>query len=297
MEENVAPYVSVIIPTLHREEPLRQVLKYFLDSESYSPFEVIVVDQSDRHEPATVEYLASINDRIRLVQITKRGAANARNHGARMARGSLLLFVDDDDLPRANFIRGHVGAHQDSGIAAVCGAVLRPGNRLRTREELTSEELATIRLHRGGLRDVDFPFECSWGSTSNLSVKAEWFSKVGGFYSHENAGVASGGLNDALFGHVLRHRGGRILYSPLPAIVIGRAETGGCRDLVDSGQRRVLELENALNFWARIGNSRVRAIQTTFRRLVIRRSIPQTATNLWAFVKALARWSLTTRVE
>jgi glycosyltransferase involved in cell wall biosynthesis len=96
-----APYVSVIIPTLHSEEPLRRVLAYLLESETYSPFEVIVVDQSDRHEPATREYLAAVSARIRLLHIERKGAANARNCGARMAEGSLLLFADDDDLPQS----------------------------------------------------------------------------------------------------------------------------------------------------------------------------------------------------
>jgi glycosyltransferase involved in cell wall biosynthesis len=284
-----APYVSVIIPTLHREEPLRRVLTYFLESETYSPFEVIVVDQSDRHEPATREYLAAVSARIRLLQIERKGAANARNCGARMAEGSLLLFADDDDLPQAEFIRGHVEAHRDPQIAAVCGAMLHPGRQLRTEAELSPEEVTSIQ-HQGGPRDVDCFFECSWGSTCNLSVKTEWFWKVGGFYSNENAGVASGGLHDALFGQSLRQHGGRILYSPHPVVVRGRAPTGGCRDLPDSAHRRILEIENALDFWMRTRNSRLRAISITLRRLVVRRSIPQTTRNLWLFVNALARW-------
>lgn len=285
------PYVSVIIPTLHREEPLRRVLAFFLEAETYSPFEVIVVDQSEKHEPATVEFLDAIGSRIRLARITQKGAANARNHGAGMAAGSILVFVDDDDLPRVGFISGHVAGHQNAEIAAVCGAVLRPGASLRTMKDVSPEELARIRAHRSAPRDVDFSFECSWGSTSNLSVKTEWFWKVGGFYSRENAGVASGGLHDALFGHSLRHAGGRILYSPLPTVVMGQAETGGCRDVADYPQRRVLEIENALNFWSRIHSSRRRAIQITFRQVVIRRSVGHIAKNLWFFIHALARWS------
>jgi glycosyltransferase involved in cell wall biosynthesis len=291
-----APHISVIIPTLHREEPLCRVLKYFLEAEAYSPFEVIVVDQSDRHEPATLEYLASISTKIQLVQIRRKGAANARNCGARIARGSIFLFVDDDDVPQPEFIRGHVGAHQDSQIAAVCGAMLHPGSRLRTQVELSPEELRSIQL-RDGPRDVDYSFECSWGSTCNLSVKAEWFWKAGGFYSNENAGVASGGLHDALFGQSLGQHGGRILYSPDPIVVRGRAQTGGCRDVPESALRRILEIENALNFWMRVRGSRLHAIPITFRQFVVRRSILQTARNLWFFVNALGRWVRSSKLE
>ena len=292
-----SPYVSVIIPTLNREEPLRRVLSYFVDSESYSPFEVIVVDQSPTHEPATVEYLAALNDKIRLFRIEEKGAGKARNYGAQMAKGSLLLFVDDDDLPQQNFIAGHVTAHENSELAAVSGAVLRPGNHLRTRGELNCEELDNIQVQKDGPRDVDFSYECSWGGTGNLSVKATWFWKVGGFYSKENAAVATGGLDDALFGHILHQHGGRLEYSPLPAIVLGGAETGGCRDLVDSGLRRVLELENSLTFWMLLGHSRLRAVWITLRKMVITPSMSLTLTNLWCLPRALARWVRTTRVE
>lgn len=285
-----SPFVSVIIPTLNREDPLRHVLRYFTESESYFPFEVIVVDQSETHEPATIEYLRSIEDKVHLVQIEKKGAGNARNYGARMAQGSILLFVDDDDLPQAHFIRGHVDAHHDPGVAAVCGAVLRSGRRLRTKEELSSEELDTILRRKDGPRDVAFSFDCIWGPTSNLSVKAEWFWKVGGFYTKEHAGVASGGLHDALFGRDLTIHGGRLRFSPLPAIVIGHAQKGGGRDLTDSDRRGVLEMANALQFWALTRNSRLVAIRITFRQMVLRRSIAKTAVNLGRFVRALIKW-------
>ena len=51
MPEN--PLLSVVIPTLNREKPLVTTIEYFLERETYRPFELIVVDQSDRHEPPT----------------------------------------------------------------------------------------------------------------------------------------------------------------------------------------------------------------------------------------------------
>jgi len=38
--------VSVIVPTLNREEPLRRTLAYFLGVDAYPSFDIIVVDQS-----------------------------------------------------------------------------------------------------------------------------------------------------------------------------------------------------------------------------------------------------------
>lgn len=82
-----SPFVSVIIPTLNREAPLGHVLRYFTESQSYSHFELIPVDQSEKHEPDTMEYLRSLMDKVRLVQIAKKGAGSARNHDVIIGEG------------------------------------------------------------------------------------------------------------------------------------------------------------------------------------------------------------------
>jgi glycosyltransferase involved in cell wall biosynthesis len=91
--------VSVIIPTYHREAQLLEAIGSVLRQQGVS-FEIIVVD--DSAEGSAREAVASVGDpRLQYIQRPEpsRGLpARVRNDGAKVARGSYLYFLDDDDL-------------------------------------------------------------------------------------------------------------------------------------------------------------------------------------------------------
>lgn len=99
------PTFSVIVPTYRRPEKLALCLASFAEqSWPRDDFEVIVVD--DANMRAT---LAPFVERGRafachLLSQTNRGAAAARNAGARLARGRLLAFTDDDCQPEPRWL-------------------------------------------------------------------------------------------------------------------------------------------------------------------------------------------------
>ena len=99
------PKISVTIPTLNREEPLCNTLRYFLETETYPSFEVIVVDQSDGHLEATRDFLVRTADKFCYVSTDYKGLPKARNHGTRLARGEIVVFVDDDVEPWISCLR------------------------------------------------------------------------------------------------------------------------------------------------------------------------------------------------
>ena len=89
------PLVSVIIPTYNRADLLREAVASVL-RQSYAPLESIVVD--DGSTDATAACLRSWCD-VRLVRQDHTGMpGQARNGGARVARGEYLAFLDSDDL-------------------------------------------------------------------------------------------------------------------------------------------------------------------------------------------------------
>ncbi len=90
------PEVSVIIPTHNRQPLLMRAIRSVLE-QTYKDLECIVVD--DASTDATPQAIQSIADE-RLVYLRherNRGASGARNTGIRVARGSLIAFLDDDD--------------------------------------------------------------------------------------------------------------------------------------------------------------------------------------------------------
>lgn len=88
--------VSVIIPTHHRPALLKEAVASVLE-QTWSDFEVIIVDEATTDETAQV-IRAFSDPRIRSVRNEiSLGAAGARNSGAALATGEIISFLDDDD--------------------------------------------------------------------------------------------------------------------------------------------------------------------------------------------------------
>lgn len=96
IQTNLSPLVSIIIPTHNRADLLPRAINSAL-SQSYTNYEIIVVD--DGSVDNTQEVLLKFkSDKLRFLKNeTPKGACNARNKGIQAAAGELLAFLDDDD--------------------------------------------------------------------------------------------------------------------------------------------------------------------------------------------------------
>lgn len=106
--ESRQPFFSVIIPTYERPQHLRRGLEA-LARQTFSDFEVIVVDQSASPEPLPPELCERLRPqpeqprhtsrtRLQVLYSAQRGPASARNRGLEQARGDYVAFTDDDCL-------------------------------------------------------------------------------------------------------------------------------------------------------------------------------------------------------
>jgi glycosyltransferase involved in cell wall biosynthesis len=98
MNNNPAPFFSVIIPTYNRAQLIIKTLESVF-SQSYSDYEIIVVDNKSTDN--TVEVLEPFvkSDRIRLqVQDQNYERARSRNKGFELARGKFVTLLDSDDI-------------------------------------------------------------------------------------------------------------------------------------------------------------------------------------------------------
>ena len=93
MARESAPLISVIIPA-HNEERYIAATLQALKAQTWTSFEVIVVANACTDETVAV----ARNHCDKLVHLPERGLSRARNLGARLARGKLLLFLDADTL-------------------------------------------------------------------------------------------------------------------------------------------------------------------------------------------------------
>ena len=83
--------ISMIMGTLNRKELMERAVESIL-AQSYTDFEIIIVDQSDEIN----EEIALRDDRIIYKHINEKGLSLARNIGLKMASGDIVGLMDDD---------------------------------------------------------------------------------------------------------------------------------------------------------------------------------------------------------
>ena len=122
--------VSVVMPAFDEERFIAEALESVF-SQTYSSFELIVVDDGSTDHTATV---AGAFDGVRIVRRTTRGGpAAARNSGLAEARGEYWTIFDADDLMppgrlalQVAFLRANPSLDMVLGLAE---AFVSPGER------------------------------------------------------------------------------------------------------------------------------------------------------------------------
>jgi glycosyltransferase involved in cell wall biosynthesis len=91
-----APQFSVVIAAYNDWGPLEQCLRTLAEQSGTPKFEVVVVD--DGSNDAAPEFIDKWSSHfpLRVERQAHEGISAARNHGVRIARGSVLVFVDAD---------------------------------------------------------------------------------------------------------------------------------------------------------------------------------------------------------
>lgn len=173
------PAISVVIPTYNRLPRLKLVLdalsKQTLDAER---FEIIVV--SDGSTDGTNEFLLSEAASSVVVALQDNaGPAAARNHGVRLARGRVVLFIDDDVIASPELLERHLEGHGESGSTVVIGPMLdAPGFDY---SPWVAWEQAMLYKQYRAMRLGEYAPTFRQFYTGNASVPRDLISRAGGF--------------------------------------------------------------------------------------------------------------------
>jgi hypothetical protein len=116
-----SPLISVIMATRDRAGLLGRAIDS-MRAQSYANWELVVVD--DCSVDATAETLAAVNDpRVRAVRGNGRGCCAARNIALRHARGTIIAYLDDDNVMHPDWLRAVVwGFEQRPACDVIYGA-------------------------------------------------------------------------------------------------------------------------------------------------------------------------------
>lgn len=116
--------ISVIIPAHNEEKYIEKCLSSLLN-QTYRNYEIIVVNDgsTDRTEKI-VKLFQKKDKRIKLLSFDKgHSAAFARNRGAEIAKGEILVFVDADQFVKRDFLKRIAKNFQNKKIHALVGKV------------------------------------------------------------------------------------------------------------------------------------------------------------------------------
>jgi len=174
------PLVSVVIPTFNRAATISAAIQSVLQ-QTYRDIEVIVVDDGSTDE--TPEVLRRFEDRVRVLRQLNAGPSAARNRGVAASRGSLLAFLDSDDVWLPEKIERQVALFSNGGNAiscCVCNATLTGLSTLRG----TSFEVAGIAtsIESGYWRNPAQVLATRFLLFNQVMVvRRDAFEKIGGF--------------------------------------------------------------------------------------------------------------------
>ena len=154
------PIFSVVVPTYERHDQLTNLIRC-LQNQIERDFEVILVDQSalrwsgaERCYGFPLTYYHS----------PVKGAVRARNTGAMLAQGEIIAFIDDDCLPKDDWLLNSRPYFSEPTVVGVEGLV------------------ESDHLNESDWRPVtNMGFEGIGFMTANLFVRSAVFQYLGGF--------------------------------------------------------------------------------------------------------------------
>jgi GT2 family glycosyltransferase len=191
--------------------------------------EVIVVDDASTDDTALVLARWVARDgRVRALRQPANGGFTASsNAGAAAATGDVLVFLNNDTLPRPGWLLPLLSALERDRAGAVGGKLLYPDGTLQEAGGVIFADGDGCNFGKGDAEPdrpiYDHVREVDYCSGALLATPRALFAKVGGFDSV----YAPAYYEDVDYAFRLRQRGYRVYYQPASAVVHLEGATAG----------------------------------------------------------------------
>jgi len=236
--------VSIIIPVFNKVELTRQCLISLAEVTDNINYEVIVVDNASTD--GTQSLLATLGGDLQIIRNTENlGFAKGCNQGARAARGRYLVFLNNDTIPKKDWLNSlvdEVAAHPD--VAVVGSKLLYSDGTIQHAGVAFSRTfLGPYHIYQkvsGDAPMVNRRRELQAVTAACMLVRREAFESVGEF----DEGFQNG-FEDVDLCLKIREQGGRIVYQPNSVLFHLESQSPG---------RKTHDRENFNRLFRRWGN-------------------------------------------
>jgi GT2 family glycosyltransferase len=222
------PSVAIAIPTYLREEVLVQTIKDLLVLNPRAD-EIVIVDQSPEHDPATDAFLKAAHDAgdIKWVRHSPPNLPGARNRALHETTCDVVIMVDDDVKPEPDFVRAHVDNYLDPTVVGVAGRVIQDYKDPAQKRVGRRDDLDFLNQFLGSTGRIE---RVGNFMGANHSVRRDAMLAVGGYdenYIFNGYREDTDGAVRLMRGHA--KRGGRIVFDPHACLVHLQVPSGGCQ--------------------------------------------------------------------
>ena len=162
---SIKPNASVIIVTYNNSDLLLLNLDK-LNKQTVNNFEIIIIDNNEKIDIFQLIKKYPIN----YIKLKKNyGLSLARNIGIKLARGEIIIFLDDDAIPASDFVEQHIKAYQINDIIGLRGKAIPTNNK----------NIYNHFSYHYNYGNKTIP--CYINLEGNSSFKKEELSNIGGF--------------------------------------------------------------------------------------------------------------------
>ena len=195
------PKITVVIPTLNRYKYLDDVIKD-LEKQTYTNFEVIIVDQSDNFKS---EFYENRKLDLTVIQQKEKALWTARNTAIFKSIGEFILLYDDDSLVKEDWIIQHLKtldyfkADISSGVSlsAIGGTIPKHYSYFRWSDQIDTGNVLIRKevFRKTGMFDLQFEKQRMGDGEFGMRCYLEGFKNVSNpFASRIHLKVSEGGL-------------------------------------------------------------------------------------------------------
>jgi glycosyltransferase involved in cell wall biosynthesis len=162
--------VSIIIPTFNGASRIGNCLDALLNQRVGRDAEILVVN--DGSTDNTADVVARYSG-VRLITQSNAGPAAARNRGAQEARGMIILFTDDDCVPKPEWLAAMTAPFSDPSVVGAKGIY-------RTRQRSLAARFVQIEYEDKYRRMASLP-QIDFIDTYSAGFRRDRFLEMNGY--------------------------------------------------------------------------------------------------------------------
>jgi GT2 family glycosyltransferase len=219
------PRASIVIPVYNHFAHTLACLRALAEHPPHASCEVIVVDDGSSDETTTaLPQVAHLHYHRRA---TNGGFIAACNDGASLARGDVLVFLNNDTVPQPGWLDALLQTFESNPDVGLAGAqLLYPDGRLQEAGGVVFADGSGWNYGRFGspadprygyLRDADY------ASGAAIAIPRTLFAQVGGFDTR----YAPAYYEDTDLAFAVRAAGKRVVYQPAARVVHDEGTSSG----------------------------------------------------------------------